>query len=57
MIDFKEYKNAARYARAINEGCHAELAGYPDTVNPYPPGIEREAWHYGYRTSDRVLRR
>lgn len=57
MIDFKEYKNAARYAKVINEGAHAELSGYPDTVNPYPPGLEREAWHYGYRTSDRVLRR
>lgn len=52
MMDFRDYRTAARFALQINEGYSAGLVGIGP--NPYPEGSdEAQAWDYGNGKADR----
>jgi len=57
-VDFKSYKNAAKYAVEINAGYSANLFGIGDC--PYVDGDDlanREAaWIYGHQMAQRHVR-
>ena len=58
MIDFKEYKSAAKFASVINEGYSANLCNLKLALCPYMPHDSEpaQAWCYGWNLAESHLK-